>query len=465
MMNNELEPRLPIGTTLIIPKQKPLYHAETLCEELVALLKAYMAQEEPFPLLIALQGDAGSGRGYLAAQVCARFDSALLLVDGGSPGLEELLNASELYGAAICFESTSDPALIRQTIQRTGFAFVKLEPGQPPPYIADCAVLPRDMPQPAQKDREAILASIAGESVDLSSSKLNPGQLVQLGLRIKAEKLAGRQGDIAKGEKPANTIALADLILPVELTEQLKELCAFIKARDTVFWQWGFNEKIPWGRGISALFYGAPGTGKTMAAAVLARETGLNLNRVDLSQIISKYIGETQKNMAKLFTQAEKSGDILFFDESDALFSKRTETQDAQDKYSNAETAYLLQRMERHDGVCILATNLLQNFDEAFRRRIGYMLHFPMPDESLREQIWRGIFPKAAPADALDYGLLARCFELSGAAIKNTALHAAYLASANNTAITMNYILRGAKNEYLKQGKSISPQALQLLTL
>ncbi len=456
---------MPVGTTLIIPKQQPLYHAEALCGELAALLKAYMAQEEPFPLLIALQGDAGSGRGYLAGQVCARFDSALLLVDGNYPDLEELLSASELYGAAICFEKADDLAFIRQTIQRTGFAFVKLEPGQPPPYIAGCAVLPRDMPQPVQKDREAILASITDETVDLSASRLNPGQLVQLGLRIKVEKLAGRHGDTVKGEKSANSVALADLILPNELTEQLKELCAFIKARDTVFRQWGFNEKIPWGRGISALFYGAPGTGKTMAAAALARETGLNLNRVDLSQIISKYIGETQKNMAKLFTQAEKSGDILFFDEADALFSKRTETADAQDKYSNAETAYLLQRMERHDGVCILATNLLQNLDEAFRRRIGYMLHFPMPDESLREKIWRGIFPANAPVGQLDYKLLAKHFELSGAAIKNTALHAAYLAAANGCEITMDYILRGAKNEYHKQGKSINPQALQLLTL
>lgn len=260
-----------------------------------------------------------------------------------------------------------------------------------------------------------------------------------------------------------STGSLRDIVLPAELTRQLTELCAFAKMRGTVYNSWGFGEKIPWGRGISALFYGAPGTGKTMAATVLAGEVNLPLMRVDISQLTSKYIGETQKNIGLIFDQAAKSDCILFFDEADAIFAKRTESNDSQDKYANAETAYLLQRMEGYDGICILATNLLQNFDEAFRRRIGYMLHFPLPDASLREKIWRSIFPSQAPVENLDFSLLAQQLELSGASIKNCAVHAAYLAAIGGGKITMATIFAGAKNEYQKQGKNLSPQLLQLI--
>jgi len=200
-----------------------------------------------------------------------------------------------------------------------------------------------------------------------------------------------------------------------------------------------------------------------MAAAALAGDTGLPLLRVDISQLISKYIAETEKNIGRVFDGAAENDCILFFDEADALFARRSDAGDAQDKYANAETAYLLQRVEQYDGICVLATNLLQNFDEAFRRRIGYMLHFPLPDAGQRERIWRGVFPAGAPAADLDYAFLATQLEFSGASIKNCALHAAYLAAVNNSEITMAHVLAGAKNEYAKLGKSLSPQITRMI--
>ena len=208
---------------------------------------------------------------------------------------------------------------------------------------------------------------------------------------------------------------------------------------------------------MSILFYGAPGTGKTMAAGVMANALGMPLYRVDLSQLISKYIGETQKNIGKVFDAAEKKECVLLFDEADAVFSKRSDVSDAQDRYSNAETAYLLQRIEQYNGVSILATNLLQNFDEAFRRRISYMVHFPLPDVELRRQLWESIFPKEAEInDDFDATALSQAFELSGAAIKNAALHSAYMAMAKSEPISMKHILQAVSNEYAKVGKSLS---------
>ncbi|MEG2204911.1 MAG: ATP-binding protein, partial [Oscillospiraceae bacterium] len=247
---------------------------------------------------------------------------------------------------------------------------------------------------------------------------------------------------------------MSDLVLPAEAKQQIQRLCSFVGVRSTVWKQWGFENKIPYGRGITALFYGASGTGKTLAASIVANELGLPLYRVDLSQLISKYIGETQKNIGQVFDSAKNVDCILFFDEADALFARRGDTSDAQDRYANAETAYLLQRTEQHDGIILMATNLLQNFDEAFRRRIDFMIHFPLPDAALREQLWRGMFPPQAPVGALDFSALAEQLELSGAGIRNCALTAAYLAASKQTAIDMGCVLEAARGEYQKQGKT-----------
>ena len=260
------------------------------------------------------------------------------------------------------------------------------------------------------------------------------------------------------------TRTFEELKLPKTQYEQLRKISKMIASREAVMSKWGFANKFSYGNGMSVLFYGAPGTGKTMAAQVLAHELGMPLYRVDLSQLISKYIGETQKNIGKIFDEAEKCDCILLFDEADAIFTKRSDVSDAQDRYSNAETAYLLQRIEAYAGVSILATNLLQNFDEAFRRRISYMVHFPMPDVNLRRELWETIFPKETPiSKEVDALMLAQAFELSGASIKNAALHGALLASAEGSDVRMCHILDGIRNEYGKQGKSFSSTQKELL--
>ena len=252
-------------------------------------------------------------------------------------------------------------------------------------------------------------------------------------------------------------LGFEDLKLPAYQSGQLRDICDMISVRARVLSEWGFSSKYSYGNGMSILFYGAPGTGKTMAAGVMANALGMPLYRVDLSQLISKYIGETQKNIGKVFDAAEKKECVLLFDEADAVFSKRSDVSDAQDRYSNAETAYLLQRIEQYNGVSILATNLLQNFDEAFRRRISYMVHFPLPDVELRRQLWESIFPKEAEInDDFDALALSQAFELSGAAIKNAALHSAYMAMAKSEPISMKHILQAVSNEYAKVGKSLS---------
>src|SRR5207247_6142077 len=218
---------------------------------------------------------------------------------------------------------------------------------------------------------------------------------------------------------------------------------------------WGFERKLPLGRGINALFSGPPGTGKTMAAQVIASEFQLDLYQIDLSQVVSKYIGETEKNLRKVFDEADASQAILFFDEADALFGKRSEVKDAHDRYANIEVGYLLQRMEEYEGIAILATNLRQNVDEAFVRRLRFIVEFPFPDEEHRRRIWEVTFPREAPlADDVDVAALARDLKLAGGNIKNIALAAAFGAATDGGGIGMSHLLRAARREYQKIGRS-----------
>ena len=249
-----------------------------------------------------------------------------------------------------------------------------------------------------------------------------------------------------------------DLILPAAQKTQLKQACDQVLYRRKLYGDWGFGEKISYGRGISMLFYGPPGTGKTMAAQVMAKELNMEIYRVDLSAVSSKYIGETEKNLKKIFDEVQRSRSILFFDEADALFGKRSEVKEAQDKYANAETAFLLQKMEEYDGIVILATNYLQNFDNAYRRRLKYVIYFPMPLEEERAKLWKNAFPEKAPVGFLDYAYLGRQFELSGSDIKNAAVTAAFLAAAEDTQIDMEKVLLAIRQELQKYGRVIGQE-------
>jgi SpoVK/Ycf46/Vps4 family AAA+-type ATPase len=251
-------------------------------------------------------------------------------------------------------------------------------------------------------------------------------------------------------------------VLPAPTLARLRDFADAIRDRAIVLDAWGFARRAVRARGLTALFAGASGTGKTMAAAVVARELGLDLYVIDLSAVVSKYIGETEKNLERVFRAARDAGAMLFFDEADALFGKRSEVKDAHDRYANIEVAYLLQQMDAHDGVVILATNLSRNLDQAFSRRLRYVVEFPLPGEADRERLWRGIFPPEAPLDPdVDFPFLAARFPLAGGDIRNVALDAAFFAARDasdgeGSTIAMRHLVRAMARQLVKQGRAPS---------
>lgn len=248
-----------------------------------------------------------------------------------------------------------------------------------------------------------------------------------------------------------------DIVLPEDALAQLREICQRVAHRYRVLGEWGFDHKLSLGKGVNALFAGPSGTGKTMAAEIVARELGLDLYRIDLSGVVSKYIGETEKNLDRIFRAAENANAILFFDEADALFGKRSEVRDSHDRYANIEISYLLQKMEQFDGIAILATNLRGHLDDAFTRRLAFNVHFPVPDESHRQKIWDRIWPAETPlADDLDFDFMAQQFKLTGGNIKNIALAAAFYAAEDDSPVTMAHLRQATRREFQKMGKALS---------
>ena len=248
----------------------------------------------------------------------------------------------------------------------------------------------------------------------------------------------------------------SDLVLPPGTLDQLHEFCARVINSEYVLTQWGFARKLSMGKGTTAVFAGPSGTGKTIAAEVIANEIKLDLYKVDLAAVISKYIGETEKNLDRIFTVAENASAVLFFDEADALFGKRSEVRDSHDRYANIEISYLLQKMEAYEGAAILATNLGQNMDESFLRRFAFNIRFPFPEEESRRRIWSTIWPQETPlARDIDYGYLASRFRFTGGNIKNVALAAAFLAADDGGVVSMMHLLRAIEREFEKMGKPV----------
>jgi hypothetical protein len=251
-----------------------------------------------------------------------------------------------------------------------------------------------------------------------------------------------------------------DLVLPADSLAQLHELCSTVRGRATVLDRWGFAQMATGGTGTTALFAGPSGTGKTMAAGIIASELGLPLFRIDLARVVSKWIGETEKNLDRVFKAAEDSNAILFLDEADSLLGKRSEVKDSHDRYANLEISYLLQKMELYDGLAILATNMRQLIDEAFMRRLSFTVLFPLPDEADRRRIWATLWPASLPRKSdVDLDRLAR-FRLPGGNIRNVLLAAAYLAAPEDTAVGMQHLLHGVRREYQKLGKQLSDTEL-----
>jgi AAA+ superfamily predicted ATPase len=318
------------------------------------------------------------------------------------------------------------------------------------------------------------LPQIEAELNDLASKfRFTPGQIKEV--VCEARNLASlrgdnhdlKPGDIYKAartrcgdglENLARKVELIfswdDLVAPPRVLQQLKEVANSVRLRHIVHADWRFDTKIGKNAGISVLFSGVSGTGKTMAASVMARELQLDLYKIDLSTVVSKYIGETEKNLSRIFDEADYSSAILFFDEADALFGKRSEVKDAHDRYANLEVAFLLQKIEQFSGLAVLGTNISRNIDAAFVRRMQHIVEFPFPDAEHRERIWRGMFPHEAPvAQDVDFAFLARQFDLSGGNIRNVVTAAAFLAAEQRQAITMKHLVHATGREYQKLGK------------
>jgi ATPase family associated with various cellular activities (AAA)/Winged helix domain, variant len=329
------------------------------------------------------------------------------------------------------------------------------------------------IPALAPKDRKAIWTANLGEraaqlnghldrvaeSFDLDGSSIRLACDIARGAREDiwdACRTLSRRALEGLAQRIEPRAAWADLVLPQLQIETLKQIVAHVRQRALVHGQWGFGERYSRGLGITALFAGASGTGKTMAAEVVARELDLDLYQIDLAGVVSKYIGETEKNLRRIFDAAEDGGAVLLFDEADAIFGKRSEVKDSHDRYANLEISYLLQRMEAYRGLAILTTNMKHALDDAFLRRLRFIVQFPFPGTAERQRIWERVFPAGAPLNALDFTLAAK-LNISGGVIRNIATHAAFLAADEGAEIGMTHIMTAARVEYAKIDRPLTP--------
>jgi AAA+ superfamily predicted ATPase len=305
----------------------------------------------------------------------------------------------------------------------------------------------------ARDIRSAVLEASLSAPVSARDASLEPSLWQVCRTRARSDLAT-----LARRLEPRS--AWGDLVSTETAREALESIVRQVRHRSLVYRDWGFDQRSSRGRGISALFAGPSGTGKTMAAEILAAELQLDLFAIDLSATVSKYIGETEKNLSTVFDRAEASGAILLFDEADALFGRRSEVKDAHDRYANIEVSYLLQRMESYRGIAVLTSNMKEALDAAFLRRIGFIVEFPFPDRRMRVELWRGAFPDPTPTRGLDLELLSQ-LHLSGGSIRNIAVAAAFLAADNGGAVTMDHIRRAARLDYAKADRHISPDELK----
>jgi hypothetical protein len=292
-----------------------------------------------------------------------------------------------------------------------------------------------------------LIEAAAGSALTQTPATAPPGQLKQKLWQACRDQSRPRLDDLA--QRMGSAATWADLVLPEAERQTLGEIVAHVRRRYQVYEHWGFAARSPRGLGTSVVFAGPSGTGKTLAAEVIANTLQLDLYRIDLSAVVSKYIGETEKNLHRIFDAAEYGGAILLFDEADALFGKRSEVKDSHDRYANIEVSFLLQQMEAYRGLAILTTNMLHAFDSAFLRRVRFLVHFPFPTAAQRRAIWARIFPTATPTAGLDLDKLAR-LDLTGGHIRTIALNAAFLAADQGEPVQMHHLLRAAQSEYSK---------------
>ncbi|MBF2065980.1 MAG: ATP-binding protein [Calothrix sp. C42_A2020_038] len=379
---------------------------------------------------------------------------------------ESFLLPLALYVEACELESGQKSTLYRFLLRTQGVIFldtrdVQLELG--------CPTLPIDVAKPTLAEQQAAWSQFLGASASptpaLLAGQFNLSLTVIKEIALNEEKMNEKIWDACLVRTRPQLDALAqrlnpkatwdDIVLPKDALDLLQQTANQVQQRSLIYENWGFHRQMNRGFGISALFAGDSGTGKTMAAEVIANDLRLNLYRIDLSAVVSKYIGETEKNLRRLFDAAEDGGAILFFDEADALFGKRSEVKDSHDRYANIEINYLLQRMEAYRGLAILATNMKSALDTAFLRRLRFVIDFPFPGIAERKDIWQRAFPPETPTQDLDFGRLAH-LNLTGGSIHNIALNAAFLAAREGTHVTMPLILNAARTELRKMERPIN---------
>ena len=465
---------------LVLPREEHSYGTESILEDGKKIFQ--LAEKRGGSLIFCLTGEKGSGRTFLMEQLAAEEGMTLLLMDGdrfqgGRRELNDCILCTALYDSFFCIRMGKEEreGLLQDLADCFTFFGMIRDADRPLTERTEAAVLTRSTERPDRQLKEQMAEDILGEiwhtlpetmkKAQIAGRQLPTGTYLQYLKNIRAEAESGMTIENmvllpAAGTRlqllPA-TRNFAELKLPATQYQKLQQICRMISAKEQVLEQWGFGQKFSYGNGISILFYGAPGTGKTMAAQVMANELDLELYRINLSAVVSKYVGETEKNLNMIFEEASKSLCILFFDEADALFGKRTEVKDSQDKYQNMEAAFLLQKMEDYDGISILATNYQQNLDEAFKRRIQYVVEFSIPDAGERLEMWNRVFPEACPVkEDVDLQFLADQFELTGSNIKNIAVNSAFLAAADGREIDMSHILRALQNEFQKSGKRLT---------
>jgi hypothetical protein len=460
-----------------------------------AALAAFMrelaeARPAESPLRAVVRGRRGSGRHTVIAALAARVGCAIALVDVTELPLSQL--ARELTRASLSravpvvsnaetFESGDREAArqLRQILRdHPGPLVVRMNLDGAPPLDPGFAELV--LPALSETIRAGVFtaaleaAAISADAAQLARRyKVAPGTIHRVvasaRARIKRAEAAPADHDAivdeaarqhlatrinATAQRVSRLASWDQVSLPEEMVDSIRELIGRARHGRTVYDTWGYEDRITTARGITALFYGPPGTGKTMVAGLIARELGLELYRVDLAKVMSKWIGETEKHLGELFDAAEDGRIMLLFDEADSLFAKRTEVKSSNDRYANLEVNYLLQRLDAFEGVALLTTNLDGSIDPAFKRRLSMRMYFPLPDEEARAQLWSAHVTSQIPtAGVLDFGALARRFPLSGGYIRNSALRAAFLAAQEGTPLTQQHLERAVLLEYRELGK------------
>jgi hypothetical protein len=471
---------------LVHPVLAPRAMAQTHRELVETVSQTLRGLSAAAPPVVWLSGEDPAGQADVAAETARALGLNLHVLHlqdlpnshGEIDALATLWDREALLlGAALLLDADTDvlPHTATRLIEQLGS--LVFTTGQPPPLARRTLRLTVDKPAPAEQRQlwhralgpqagrvgqalEGIATQfrLSARTIQVEGERLAPALMVSdcperllwttcraLG-SLKLDELAQRIEPVSGWD---------DLILPDEQKATLRHVCAQVRNRLKVHTDWEFAESGARGLGITVLFAGESGTGKTMAAEVLARDLQLHLYRIDLSAVVSKYIGETEKNLRRVFDAAEDSGAILLFDEADALFGKRSEVKDSHDRYSNIEVSYLLQRMESYRGLAILTTNLRHALDVSFERRLRFIVQFSFPDQVMREAIWRQALPTRTPRTGLDYSKLAR-LGASGGSIRNIVLSAAFRAAESGEPISMGHLLQAARQEAMKQQRPVS---------